>query len=147
MAKRIRPIALGLIEHADHVFVSRGEDPKTKERYCRFLGGGIDFGETSQAALMREFKEEIQAELTDIEYITCLDNVFTFNGKPKHELIQLFRARFVDDSFYRLDKAFRLVEGDRTTQAIWLATQQVLTGDYRLVPESCLKFLSSSLLP
>ncbi len=147
MAKRIRPIALGLIEHQGHIFVSQGEDPKTKERYYRFLGGGIDFGETSQTALTREFEEEIQAGLTDIEYITCLDNIFTFNGKPKHELIQLFRARFADVSFYQLDKRFSLVEGDRTTQAIWLATQRVLTGECRLVPESCLQFLSSSLLP
>ncbi|MGB3299019.1 MAG: NUDIX domain-containing protein [Phormidesmis sp.] len=154
MAKRIRPIALGLIEYADHVFVSRGQDPQTKALYCRFLGGGIEFGETSQNALMREFKEEIQAKLTDIEYITCLDNIFTFNGKPKHELIQLFRVRFVDDSFYQLDQAFPLVEGDgaaspaenRTTQAVWLPIQQVLTGEARLVPESCLKFLSSALL-
>ena len=147
MAKRIRPIALGLIEHEGHIFVSRGEDPKTKQSYYRFLGGGIDFGETSQMALAREFREEIQAELTKIEYITCLDNIFTFNGKPKHELIQLFRARFADDSFYQLDDKFPLVEGDRTTQAIWLPAQRVLTGECRLVPESCLKFLSSSLLP
>ncbi len=146
MAKRIRPIALGLIEHRSHIFVSKGEDPKTKQSYYRFLGGGIDFGETSQAALTREFMEEIQAELTEIEYLTCLDNIFTFNGKPKHELIQLFRGRFVDDSFYQLDEKFPLVEGRRTTQAIWLATQRVLTGEYRLVPESCLKFLASSLL-
>lgn len=147
MAKRIRPIALGLVEHQGHILVSRGEDPKTKQSYYRFLGGGIDFGETSQMALTREFIEEIQAELTEIKYITCLDNIFTLNGKPKHELIQLFRARFVDDSFYQLDEKFPLVEGKRTTQAIWLATQRVLTGECRLVPESCLEFLSSSLPP
>ena len=147
MAKRIRPIALGLIEHKGHIFVSQGKDPKTKQSYCRFLGGGIDFGETSQAALTREFMEEIQAELTEIEYLTCLDNIFTFNGKHKHELIQLFRARFADDSFYQLDEKFPLVEGRRTTQAIWLATPRVLTGECRLVPESCLEFLSSSPLP
>ena len=144
MAKRIRPIALGLIEYEGHIFVSKGDDPKTKETFYRFLGGGIDFGETSQAALVREFGEEIQAELTGVEYITCLDNIFTYNGKPKHELIQLFRARFVADSFYQLDEKFPLVEGDRITQARWLSTQRVVDGECRLVPESCLKFLQSS---
>jgi ADP-ribose pyrophosphatase YjhB (NUDIX family) len=142
MAKHIRPIALGLLEHEGHIFVSDGADPKTHQPFCRFLGGGIDFGETSQAALAREFQEEIQAELTEIEYITCLDNIFTFNGKTKHELIQLFRARFVDAAFYQLDEIFPLVEGDSVTQAYWLKTQRVLTGEYRLVPESCLAFLS-----
>ncbi|MGD1896168.1 MAG: NUDIX domain-containing protein [Phormidesmis sp.] len=101
--KRIRPIALGLIEHEGHVFVSPGKDPKTEEPFYRFLGGGIDFGETSAAALAREFVEEIEAALTDIEYLSCLDNIFVYDGKPGHELIQLFRARFADRRYYALD--------------------------------------------
>jgi len=141
MAKRIRPISLGLIEHEGHVFVSYGEDSTTQEGFYRFLGGGIDFGETSEAALAREFVEEIQAELTDIEYITCLDNIFMYDGKPKHELVQLFRARFVDGSFYQLDQSFRLVEGKLVKQAIWVEKAQFLAEKRRLVPESCLKYL------
>lgn len=143
MAKRIRPIALGLIEHEGHIFVSRGEDSKTHEPFYRFLGGGIDFGETSQAALSREFMEEVQAELTAIEYVTCLDNIFVYNGKPKHELIQLFRARFVDPAFYRVKETFRFVEGDRVDQALWIESARVLSGEYRLVPESCHRYLTA----
>ncbi|MGC1305636.1 MAG: NUDIX domain-containing protein [Phormidesmis sp.] len=141
MAKRIRPIALGLIEHEGHILVSKGQDSKTKATFYRFLGGGIDFGETSQAALAREFVEEIRAELTGIEYLTCIDNIFTLNGKPKHELIQLFRAQFVDHKFYQLEDVFELIEGDRIDQAFWIDIQKVLSGEYRLVPESCLKYL------
>lgn len=141
MAKRIRPISLGLIEHKGHIFVSQGEDPTTQETFYRFLGGGIDFGETSQAALIREFEEEISTELVDIEYITCLDNVFTLGGKPKHELIQLFRAKFADPAFYSLEDRFRLVEGDLIQEAFWLEKKRVLSGECRLVPESCLQYL------
>ena len=142
MAKRIRPIALGLIEHQNHLFVSQGQDKQTTKTFYRFLGGGIDFGETSKAALVREFQEEIQAELTDIEYLSCLDNIFTLNAKPKHELIQLFRCRFVDQAFYQLDEKFDLVEGDRTTQAFWIKTADVLNGRRWLVPEGCLEYLT-----
>lgn len=140
--KRIRPIALGLIEHDGHIFVSKGEDSDTGETFYRFLGGGIDFGETSQAALEREFQEEIQAALTDIEYLTCLDNIFVLNGKAKHELIQLFRARFVDEAFYQLDETFELVEGDDVTDAFWISIDQVRAGSYRLVPDNCIPYLS-----
>ncbi|MEO0768561.1 MAG: NUDIX domain-containing protein [Cyanobacteria bacterium J06649_4] len=143
MAKRIRPIALGLIEYQNHIFVSPGEDPKTHQTFYRFLGGGIEFGETSQAALTREFLEEIQATLTDIEYVCCLDNIFTYNGKPKHELIQLFKARFVEPRFYQLQAEFQLVEGEQIKQAFWLETARVINGEYRLVPESCLRYLDS----
>lgn len=143
MAKRIRPIALGLIEYKGHVFVSKGRDHLTQATFYRFLGGGIDFGETSQAALVREFVEEIQAELTDIEYLTCLDNIFTLNGKTKHELIQLFRARFVDPAFYQIGETFDLVEGDHIDTAFWLSTAQIRSGECRLVPENCLKYLKN----
>lgn len=140
--KRIRPIALGLIEHEGHIFVSRGEDPKTTVPFYRFLGGGIDFGETSEAALAREFVEEIDAVLVDIEYVTCLDNIFVYKGKPRHELVQLFRARFAQEYFYQLQETFRLVEGDRITQAYWIESAKVFSGEYRLVPESCISYLS-----
>ena len=150
MAKRIRPIALGLIEYGGHIFVSRGEDRKTKEPFYRFLGGGIDFGETSEAALKREFLEEVQAELTAVEYVTCLDNIFVYIGKPKHERIQLFRAQFVDSKFCQVQKTFRFVEGDsragrrgqRIDQALWIPISGVLSGEYRLVPASCHQYLS-----
>lgn len=143
MGKKIRAIALGLIEHNGHIFVSRGRDPVTEETFYRFLGGGIEFGETSAAALTREFMEEVQAALTAVEYITCLDNIFTYKGKPKHELIQLFRAQFVSSKFYQLEETFELVEGDRIEQAFWLATDKVFSGDCRLVPESCIQYLKA----
>jgi len=41
------------------------------------MGGGVDFGETSRDALQREFQEEIQAELTNIRHLGCLENLFT----------------------------------------------------------------------
>jgi 8-oxo-dGTP pyrophosphatase MutT (NUDIX family) len=141
--QRIRPIALALIEHEGHVFVSKGEDSLTGEVFYRFLGGGIDFGESSQAALERELMEEVQAQLKDIEYLGCLDNIFTLDGKLGHELIQLFRAGFVDPAFYRLAETFELVEGNRIEQAFWLETARVFRGECRLVPESCLQYLEN----
>ncbi|MEM8611114.1 MAG: NUDIX domain-containing protein [Cyanobacteria bacterium P01_H01_bin.105] len=134
---RIRPIALGLIQHQGHVFVSKGYDPVKGKGFYRFLGGGIDFGETSVEALKREFQEEIQAELRNISYLTCLDNIFTHNGKPGHELIQLFRCEFIDSGFYRLDHTYELVEGKEKHDAIWIPIDKVRSGLLNLVPASC----------
>ncbi len=134
---RIRPIALGLIQHQGHVFVSKGYDKVKEKVFYRFPGGGIDFGETSINALKREFQEEIQAELINIEYINCLDNIFICNGKPGHELIQLFRCDFADPDFYRLDDTYKLMEGKKTHDAIWIPTHKVRSGVLNLVPENC----------
>lgn len=59
--QRIRVIVLGLIKSETQILVSAGYDSlkqKTLAIY-RALGGGVDFGESSQAALQREFQEEI----------------------------------------------------------------------------------------
>ena len=138
---RIRPIALGLIRHQGHVFVSQGHDTVKDQVFYRFLGGGIDFGETSVDALRREFQEEIQAELTNIEYLTCLDNIFTCNGKSGHELIQLFRCDFVNPGFYDLNRVYTLIEGDNKHDAIWIPTAQVRSAQLNLVPEACHRYI------
>lgn len=138
---RIRSIALGLIEHQGHVFVSQGYDTVKENAFYRFLGGGIDFGETSVEALKREFQEEIQAELTGIEYLTCLDNIFICNGQPGHELIQLFRCQFIDSRFYHLDQTYRLVEGKTIRDAIWIPAEQIHSGALNLVPENCHQYI------
>ncbi len=135
--QRIRPIALGLIKHQGHVFVSQGNDTIKGQVFYRFPGGGIDFGELSVDALKREFQEEIQAELTNIQYLTCLENIFICHGKPGHELIQLFSCDFVDPGFYDLDKIYTLLEGKDKHDAIWIAIDQISSGVLNLVPENC----------
>ena len=134
---RIRPIALGLIKHQGHVFVSKGNDTVKEQVFYRFLGGGIEFGESSVQALKREFQEEIQAELTNIQYLTCLENIFICYGKPGHELIQLFRCDFVEPQFYDLEQTFTLLEGKDKHDAIWIPIDQVRSGLLNLVPENC----------
>lgn len=49
----IRPIAICLFRHGSRILVSDGLDSETG-RYCRPLGGAIEFGERAQAAIVRE---------------------------------------------------------------------------------------------
>ncbi|NEP17513.1 MAG: NUDIX hydrolase [Leptolyngbya sp. SIO4C1] len=138
---RIRPISLGLVKHQAHVLVSQGQDTVSGDTFYRFLGGGIDFGETSRTALQREFQEEIQAALTNIRYLGCLENIFTCHGKAGHELIQLFGCDFVDPQFYQLNQTFSFVEGKKQRSAVWIPIERIHTGELNLVPLSCRAFL------
>ena len=61
LQKHIRPIALCVIRHDDAVFVFEGYDPLKDQTFYRPLGGGIEFGETSEQAIRREMREEIAA--------------------------------------------------------------------------------------
>ncbi|MBW4502890.1 MAG: NUDIX hydrolase [Scytonema hyalinum WJT4-NPBG1] len=135
----IRVLALGLIRDGNRIFVSEGYDPVKQLTFYRAMGGGVDFSETSLEALKREFQEEIQAELTNIRYLGCLENIFTFNGQSGHEIIQLFESDFVDPKFYQLDK-LDFSEGERQKTALWVDINHFKSGELRLVPEQFLDY-------
>jgi len=136
----IRVLALGLIRDCDRIFISEGYDPTKQQTFYRVMGGGVDFGETSLAALKREFQEEIQAELTNIRYLGCLENIFTFNGQPGHEIIQLYECDFVDPQFYQLEKLV-FAEGERQKTALWVDINRFKSGELKLVPEQFFEYL------
>lgn len=137
---QIRVLALGLILNGDRTFLSEGFDPVKQQTFYRAMGGGVDFGETSYDALKREFQEEIQAELTNIKYLSCIENLFVFNGKTGHELIQLFQCDFVDPKFYELDQ-LEFAEGERKKTALWMDIETCKSGNLRIVPEQFLDYL------
>jgi 8-oxo-dGTP pyrophosphatase MutT (NUDIX family) len=138
---QIRVLALGLIRDGDRTFVAEGYDSVKQQTFYRALGGGVDFGESSCNALQREFQEEIQAELTKIRYLGCLENIFTYNGQPYHEILQVYQCDFVDPAFYQLDPIV-FPEGDRKKRALWLDISHLKSGKLRLVPEQFLEYLN-----
>ncbi|MBA2747517.1 MAG: NUDIX hydrolase [Tatlockia sp.] len=137
---QIRVLALGLIKKGERVFISQGYDPVKQKTFYRAMGGGVDFGETSLEALEREFQEEIQAKLTNISYLGCLENLFTFNGKQGHELLQVYQCDFADTKFYELESLV-FAEGKRQKTALWVDIALFKSGELLLVPEPFLALL------
>ena len=135
----IRVIVLGLIRSGDRIFVSECEDPVKQDTFYRALGGGIEFGEHSIDALQREFQEEIQAELTNIKYLACLENFFIFNGEAGHELIQLYQCEFVDPKFYQLE-SLAFADGGWVFTALWMPVERFRSGELRLVPDKFIDY-------
>lgn len=137
----IRVLALGIIQDGDRIFISQGYDPVKQTTFYRAMGGGVDFGETSLEALKREFQEEIQAELTNIKYLGCQENLFVFNGKQGHEILQIFKCDFVDQKFYQLE-SLTFAEGERKKTALWVNIERFKSGELLLVPEQFLDFIT-----
>ncbi len=136
----IRMLVLGLIRDGDRIFVSEGYDPTKQSTFYRALGGGVEFGETSRVALEREFQEEIQAELTNIKYLGCQENLFTFNGLPGHEILFVYQADFVEPKFYQLEE-IDFAEGKRKKRALWVEIDRFKSGELKLVPDQFLEYL------
>lgn len=137
---KIRVLALGLIREGSRIFISEGYDPARSQTFYRAMGGGIEFGETSLEALKREFYEEIQAELTNIQYLGCLENLFAYNGKPGHELIQLYQCDFADPKFYQIQQ-LDFAEGKRKKRALWVESDRFKKQELTLFPDEFIKYL------
>jgi 8-oxo-dGTP pyrophosphatase MutT (NUDIX family) len=140
MTQKIRVISLGLICRDRRVLLSEGFDTTKQLAFCRCLGGGVEFGETSEAALRREFQEELRAELTNVRYLASIDNIFEYEGKPGHEIVQLFQADLVDEKLYALN-TIPFYEGDLVRDARWIPIDDLKSHQLRLVPEGCLDYL------
>ncbi|MCC5644059.1 NUDIX domain-containing protein [Nostoc sp. CHAB 5824] len=140
-AGEIRVIALGLIRDGERIFLSEGYDPVKQETFYRALGGGVEFGETSHEALEREFQEEIQAYLTNIKYLGCIENLFTFNGRQGHEIIQLYQCDFADSKFYQLESLVFSESQTHKHRALWMDISRFKSGEFRLVPEVFFEYL------
>ncbi|MEA5550256.1 NUDIX hydrolase [Anabaena cylindrica UHCC 0172] len=138
---QIRVIVLALIRDGERIFVSEGYDPTKQSTFYRALGGGVEFGETSSVALKREFQEEIQADLTNIRYLSCIENLFSFDGKQGHEIIQLYQCDFADPKFYQIESLTFSESPERKHRALWIDIARFKSGELRLVPEIFFDYL------
>ena len=140
----IRPIALCLFRREDRILVSTAYDSVKKDYFCRPLGGGIEFGERGAEAIVREIREELGAEIKEVRLLGTLENLFSCEGQPGHEIVLLFDAVFTDRSLYEQpflqgQEAGAVVEA---FTAEWKTLDELTAGNVRLVPETLISFLS-----
>jgi ADP-ribose pyrophosphatase YjhB (NUDIX family) len=140
MGPSIRTIVLAVIRRGDSLLVFEGRDDVKGETYYRPLGGGIEFGENSTAALEREFREELAAEILVKERLGVLENVFTSRGLPGHEIAFLYEAVFADPGFYERDEMKIL---DDPATARWVPMTDFRDGSRILYPRGLIELLSS----
>lgn len=131
--RRVRPLAVAAVRRADGaVLVQRGTEPTTGEVFHRLIGGGIDFGETAEQALVREWREELDVELLDVELLGWVENVFTFAGRPGHEIVAVHVGRVDDARLLRRD-SHRIADTDST--AHWVPAHELVDGSSPLYPD------------
>jgi NADH pyrophosphatase NudC (nudix superfamily) len=136
----IKPKAFGIIKNQDRLLVFRAYDSKKCEVFYRLLGGGIEFGETGEEALRREFQEELATDLENVKYLTTLENIFTYEGEAGHEIVLVFTADLADKDLYQKDN-FDILDSGKKHKASWQKIDDFKSGRLILYPEGITKYL------
>ena len=102
---RVRAIAICVFRRSQDgaILVFEGYDPLKDRFFYRPLGGTIEFGEYSRQCIERELREEIGAEVCDLEYLATIENIFVYNGEMGHEVVFIYSGRLADPALYECE--------------------------------------------
>ena len=139
IAGTIRPLALCIIQNQNKILVMNGYDPKKDQLFFRLLGGGIEFGEQSEQALRREFQEELATDLENVEFVTIIENIFTFNGNQGHEIALIFKGNLSNKDLSSQEE-MRILDSESET-ASWQKISDFKDKKLILYPDGILEYL------
>lgn len=140
----MRAIAIGVIRDGDRLFVAEGHDVVKGETFYRPLGGSIEFGETGADAVRREFVEESDRAVTPPTYIGTLENIFTNDGRPGHEIVLVYETTFEDDANLGMDAVTCHEQTGVEFTARWMPLATFRNGDAPLYPLGLLEMIERS---
>lgn len=129
----IRPIALAVPRRGDDLLVFESHDPSKGQTFYRPLGGGIEFGETAEAAVRRELHEELGVDLLAVHRLGVLENIFHAFGGDGHEIAFVFGCQLADQALYERDHIGEILDGPGTP-VMWRSLHHFRT-DNPLYPD------------
>jgi ADP-ribose pyrophosphatase YjhB (NUDIX family) len=121
-----------IIRNGKEILAAKGKDSIKNESFGRLIGGGVEFGETSEVAVRREFQEELNAEIEHLELIDVVENIFTYNGEQGHQIMFVYTGDFVDKDLYTQDSIKIL---DTGAEAIWYSLSDIKAGKAKIYPD------------
>jgi len=140
---QIRPLAICVFRRDDKILVAEEYDPIKGETFYRPLGGGIEFGESSEETVCRELKEEINVEVDkgSLKDLGTLENIFTFNGTPGHEIVQVFDGALTESGLYDQAVVVGKEANGEAIRAVWMSLDEFGEGKSILYPNGLLELL------
>lgn len=137
LPERIRVISICVIRKGERWLVFDGCDAATWQPFYRPLGGEVHPGEQSRDAVIREFREEIGLEVSELSLRGVLENRFEFDGRPHHEIVFVYEGRFADETAYEREEFQAQEDSGETFRVAWRPLSD-FTPETPLVPAGIL---------
>lgn len=143
----IRAIAICVFRDGNRILVGDAYDPTKQELFYRPPGGGIHFGELSEVALRREIKEELGVEIENPRLLGVLENLFTFDSQPGHEIVFVYDAELADRSLYEVARFEARESNGQTFNALWLDIDSLAPDSPPVYPDGLIQLLKNNQQP
>ncbi|MBY3180335.1 NUDIX domain-containing protein [Rhizobium sp. 25PS6] len=141
-SQQIRVKVIGLAWRKDQLLAAEVEDDSGRIKGVRPLGGAIEFGESREEALHREFREELETDIRIVGPWHLLENIYEHQGAIGHEYIFAADIELADASLYQRDE-IRYSELDETAAtARWFGRDSLRDAGIDLYPTGLDRLLS-----
>ena len=95
----IRFKVLGLHWRDGGLLAAEVRDDAGRVKGVRPLGGSMEFGESAEDALRREFREELGIDITLLGAPVFMENIYRHEGRTGHEILALFEVGLPEGAF------------------------------------------------
>ena len=107
----------------------------------RPLGGHVEFGETREVALRREFMEELGVEIEITGTWRMFENLYEHEGLFGHEYILCASIGLLDKSLYTKDRMVFSEDSGAESVARWFSVKECKRGEIALFPDGLVDIL------
>ena len=128
-------LALGLLLHRDHVLLIEADDAEQAEPSFRPIGGGVDFGERAEDAVVREYLEEFGLHVEVQAPLGVVENLFEYERQPGHEIVFEYVLRVAAGAEVADLEPLHTEAGEIPQVGRWVPLAEVLAGLYSLKPD------------
>ncbi|MDV4154200.1 NUDIX domain-containing protein [Rhizobium brockwellii] len=141
-SQQIRVKVIGLAWRKDQLLAAEVEDDSGRIKGVRPLGGAIEFGESREEALHREFTEELETDIRIVGPWHLLENIYEHHGAIGHEFIFAADIELANASLYERDEIHYSELDETAATARWFGRDSLRDVGIDLYPTGLDRLLS-----
>lgn len=132
---------IGLAVHKQCLLAAEVYNDKGDIKGVRPLGGHIEFGETREIALRREFLEELDTEIEITGSWNMFENLYKHEGVIGHEYVQCVSIELLDLTLYTQERIVFCEDSGAECVARWFSINACKSGELTLFPTGLVDIL------